>query len=66
MSEVVVQLSMLLHLLIAGGCGIVVGLQSELRERPGGLRTHALTAMGAALFVLTALQMTETGMRRSE
>jgi putative Mg2+ transporter-C (MgtC) family protein len=56
---VVVELSTLLHLLIAGACGIVVGLQSEVRQRPGGLRTHALTSMGAALFVITALQLTD-------
>lgn len=59
MSDIVIELSTLLQLLIAGGCGIVVGVQSEVRQRPGGLRTHALTAMGAALFVITALQLTD-------
>lgn len=58
MSELAIEVTTLLRLLIAGACGSVVGLQAELRQRPGGLRTHALTAMGAALFVLTALQLT--------
>jgi putative Mg2+ transporter-C (MgtC) family protein len=60
LSEFVVELSTLLHLLIAGASGIVVGLQSEFRQRPGGLRTHALTSMGAALFVMTGLEMTDS------
>jgi putative Mg2+ transporter-C (MgtC) family protein len=58
-SDLAIELTTLLRLLIAGVCGSVVGLQSELRQRPGGLRTHALTAMGAALFVITSLQLTD-------
>jgi putative Mg2+ transporter-C (MgtC) family protein len=58
MSELAIELTTLLRVLIAAACGSLIGLQSELRHRPGGLRTHAMTAMGAALFVTTALQMT--------
>ena len=48
-----------MRLVVAGACGSLLGLQAELRQRPGGLRTHALTSIGAALFVITALQMSD-------
>ncbi|MCE9669645.1 MgtC/SapB family protein [Myxococcus stipitatus] len=39
---------LLVRLLVAGGAGIVLGL--PYRKRPGGVRTHYLVTLGAALF----------------
>ena len=51
------DVSVLFRLLIAAACGVAVGLPAELHHRPGGIRTHALAAMGAALFCLSALRL---------
>lgn len=40
-----------LRLLLATGCGLVIGLERQYRSRTAGLRTHALVAAGAAVFV---------------
>jgi putative Mg2+ transporter-C (MgtC) family protein len=34
------------------GCGVVIGLERQWRQRMAGLRTNALVAVGATLFVL--------------
>jgi len=39
---------LLIRLLVAGGAGIILGL--PYRKRPGGVRTHYLVTLGAALF----------------
>ncbi|MDR6691649.1 putative Mg2+ transporter-C (MgtC) family protein [Microbacterium sp. 1154] len=41
-----------LRLLLAAGCGMLIGLERQYRSRTAGLRTQALVAMGAAAFVL--------------
>jgi putative Mg2+ transporter-C (MgtC) family protein len=49
---------------IAALCGAAVGLEREFSEKPAGLRTHALVAMGAAAFTVSgyaALSMVTTG-----
>jgi putative Mg2+ transporter-C (MgtC) family protein len=35
----------------------VIGLNRELTQKPAGLRTHALVALGAALVTVSALQL---------
>lgn len=40
----------------AAGCGTLLGLHVGLRKRPGGVRTHMMTTLGAALFCITAEQ----------
>nr|WP_275404316.1 MgtC/SapB family protein [Pseudonocardia acidicola] len=37
---------------MATGCGLLIGLERQYRSRTAGLRTHALVAAGAAVFVL--------------
>ena len=37
---------------IALACGAAVGIEREFSEKPAGLRTHALVAMGAACFTV--------------
>jgi putative Mg2+ transporter-C (MgtC) family protein len=49
----------LIRLTAALTAGAVVGLQRERSEKPAGLRTHMLVALGSTLFVLAAVQ---TGM----
>jgi putative Mg2+ transporter-C (MgtC) family protein len=53
--------TILIRLGAAALCGAILGLHVGLRERPGGLRTHIMTAMGAALFCLTALKVGGAG-----
>lgn len=47
----------LLRLLAATAAGSLVGLNRELTQKPAGLRTHALVALGAALVTVSALQL---------
>ncbi len=42
----------LARLAAAAGLGAAIGLERELRGHPAGLRTHALVALGAALFTI--------------
>lgn len=53
MSEL--ALDQILRLLAATGVGIAVGFNRELRDKPLGMRTLALVALGSAIVVLTAV-----------
>ena len=44
------------RLVVAGLLGGLIGLERELADKPAGLRTHMLVALGSALFVLVPLQ----------
>lgn len=50
------DLDYLLRLLLAGGCGLLIGLERQYRSRTAGLRTQSLVAVGAAAFVLFGIQ----------
>jgi putative Mg2+ transporter-C (MgtC) family protein len=41
----------------AAGCGAVLGLDRNLHGKAAGLRTHAIVAIGAALFTLISLSI---------
>jgi putative Mg2+ transporter-C (MgtC) family protein len=43
------------RLLLATACGAAVGLNRERQGKPAGLRTHALVALGGALFTIIGL-----------
>lgn len=43
-----------LRLVVALGCGSLIGIERQYRQRTAGLRTSALVASGSALFVLVA------------
>jgi putative Mg2+ transporter-C (MgtC) family protein len=47
----------MLRLLAATAAGSILGLNRELTQKPAGLRTHALVALGAALVTVSALQL---------
>lgn len=46
------DLEFVLRVLLATGCGAAIGLERQYRARTAGLRTQALVAAGAAVFVL--------------
>src|SRR4051812_6806022 len=45
-------LDLTLRLLVAAGGGLILGFERELRSHPARARTHALVAVGAALFTI--------------
>src|SRR5438552_15732039 len=46
-----------LRLLLAAGLGAAIGLEREIRQKPAGLRTNILIAVGAALFSIVSLRI---------
>lgn len=47
----------LLRLLAAVACGMLIGLNRDMRGKPTGMRTLGLVCMGAALISLTAIRV---------
>ena len=45
------------RLLLAAGLGAAVGLEREYRQKPAGLRTNILIALGSALFTILSASM---------
>ena len=45
------------RLLLAAGLGAAVGLEREYRQKPAGLRTNILIALGSALFTILSIAM---------
>ncbi len=56
MGDVEAALRVSLRLLVAGVLGGLLGLERETTGKSAGIRTHALVAMGAALFVLAPIE----------
>jgi len=48
-----------LRLLAAAGCGLAIGFNRDLKQKPMGMRTLGLVAVGAAVVALAALQPIE-------
>lgn len=53
-----------LRLAVGVGCGALIGLERQWRARRAGLRTNALVAAGATLFVLYAAATEDTSPTR--
>jgi len=49
------EVTMALRLILAALLGGIVGYQRERAEKPAGLRTHILVALGATLFTVVSL-----------
>jgi len=49
---------MVWRLLLAAGLGAALGLEREYRQKPAGLRTNILIAVGSALFTILSLEVT--------
>jgi putative Mg2+ transporter-C (MgtC) family protein len=50
-------LGILFRLSLAIIIGALIGLERQLDHKPAGLRTHMLVSLGAAIFVLTGIQI---------
>jgi putative Mg2+ transporter-C (MgtC) family protein len=46
-----------LRLALAAGLGGAIGLEREFRQKPAGLRTNMLIALGSALFAILSVQL---------
>jgi putative Mg2+ transporter-C (MgtC) family protein len=55
------SVDLMMRLLLAAGLGAVLGLEREYRQKPAGLRTNILIAVGAALFTIVSLMAGRTG-----
>ena len=53
-----------LRLGVGVGCGALIGVERQWRARRAGLRTNALVAAGATLFVLYAAATTDSSPTR--
>jgi putative Mg2+ transporter-C (MgtC) family protein len=51
---------MVWRLLLAAGLGAALGLEREYRQKPAGLRTNILIAVGSALFTILSLEVTRS------
>ena len=51
----------MLRLLLAAGLGGAVGIEREIRQKPAGLRTNILIAVGSALFTALSIQIAHVG-----
>jgi putative Mg2+ transporter-C (MgtC) family protein len=51
----------MLRLLLAAGLGAVLGLEREYRQKPAGLRTNILIALGSALFTTLSIAIGSRG-----
>jgi putative Mg2+ transporter-C (MgtC) family protein len=49
--------TILLRLVVGLVLGGLVGLERELRDKPAGLRTHMMVALGATTFTLVTLEL---------
>lgn len=52
---------LMVRLLLAAGLGAAIGLEREYRQKPAGLRTNILIAVGAALFTTVSLALGRDG-----
>ena len=51
----------LIRIAAAAFMGAVLGVNRELRDKPAGLKTHALVALAAALVTVTGIHLSTTG-----
>src|SRR5947199_2963780 len=51
----------MLRLLLAAGLGAAIGLEREYRQKPAGLRTNILIALGSALFTTVSIAIASAG-----
>jgi putative Mg2+ transporter-C (MgtC) family protein len=51
------SVDLVLRLLLAAGLGAAIGLEREYRQKPAGLRTNMLIALGSALFTILSLKI---------
>ncbi len=50
-------LDVMLRLLLAAALGAAIGVEREYRQKPAGLRTNILIALGSALFTMMSIEI---------
>jgi putative Mg2+ transporter-C (MgtC) family protein len=55
------SIGLTLRLLLAAGLGAAIGLEREYRQKPAGLRTNILIAVGSALFTIVSIALARGG-----
>jgi putative Mg2+ transporter-C (MgtC) family protein len=55
------SIELMLRLLLAAGLGAAIGVEREIRQKPAGLRTNILIALGSALFVAVSIAFGHVG-----
>jgi putative Mg2+ transporter-C (MgtC) family protein len=55
------SIELMLRLLLAAGLGAAIGVEREIRQKPAGLRTNILIALGSALFVTVSIAFAPGG-----
>jgi putative Mg2+ transporter-C (MgtC) family protein len=55
------MVNLILRLLLAVGLGAAIGLEREYRQKPAGLRTNILIALGSALFTAISIDLSRDG-----
>lgn len=48
-------LNLILRIVLATGCGALIGIDREYRTKAAGFRTHVLVALGSALFMVVSM-----------
>ncbi|MFH1748784.1 MAG: MgtC/SapB family protein [Planctomycetota bacterium] len=48
-----------MRLLVAGVAGALIGVERELHDKPAGLRTNVMICLGAALFTVISIRVSE-------
>lgn len=51
----------ILALSASAACGMLLGWERELRQKPAGIKTHGMVALGAAVFTLLGVQLALAG-----
>ena len=54
-------IELMMRLLLAAGLGGAVGIEREIHQKPAGLRTNILIAVGSALFTALSIQIARAG-----
>lgn len=54
MPEIMIHWEWFLRIIIAGLCGVFIGYERRNRNKEAGIRTHAIIALGAALFMIVS------------
>jgi putative Mg2+ transporter-C (MgtC) family protein len=52
---------MVFRILAATLIGAVLGVNRELRDKPAGIKTHALVSLGSALLIVTGIDLARIG-----
>lgn len=53
--DIILIKELIIRLLAAGLCGIIIGLERELRAKEAGVRTHFLVCLGSALIMMVSV-----------